>query len=318
MPALEFYNDNANRLYPFVDEGPPAMTYSGGGELLLPDSAVVDFTVITGLDIAFSVQLHRVYLYEIMRLGDEFHFTFRFTAPLLGDRELIFCRHLNDPEFSQDRQEVANTSASLALPCGGLIVEAWLTTGAMDDLAALLASGEYLRRADGNVWVEPTRLQSLENAFVRTINLANDARTIVPHACSESSEDVTDGIIVGTRCMDGPIKFKEGYNSTIRQLDGDNVLEFAAGVGAGLGEPCGEVPLFPGETPPPGSTLLTGGPTCNEIIKTINGIPGPAYRFLAGRGVSILTDDAVPNRIIIDYNLHGLDVCPPELESESI
>ena len=82
MAELQFYNDNAAIRYPFVDDGPLLMTHSVSGSVELPNSAVVDFTCITGVDFDFNTSdsLHRVYLSQISRSGDSFTFTFAFIS----------------------------------------------------------------------------------------------------------------------------------------------------------------------------------------------------------------------------------------------
>jgi hypothetical protein len=313
-----FYNDNANRQYPFVNEGAPEMTYSGGGTVELPDSAVVDFSCLVNLPGGFAEDTHRVYLYEVVRAGGLFTFRFRFTAPSIVGYELEFCHALGDGEFSVSRAEANELiagSASLDLTCGGDIVEGWLTTGSLDALAAVLADGEYLRRADGEIWIEPAQIQNLQYGFMRTANLANEDRTHATDPCASLSLSDDGSLILNTQCMIGDIRWKEGYNCSIEQESLDNELVITAREGAGQGDPCDEVPLFDGETAPSGSKLLTGGPACDEVIKTINGVGGSFVQFLSGTGITILPDDTEPNTLIIDANLHGLAVCPPSSAS---
>ena len=320
MPAVPFYNDNAARAYPFVDQEvtyPRTMTYSEGADQDLPDSTIVDFVCITGVNVNFDLVVDNVYLYEIRRSGDYFVFTFKLTGAGSSAGSLQFYRHITAGEFIQDHVEIiaAASSSSTSADCGGMTVEAWLTTGDLTDLLALLdADGEYLRRADQEIKIEPARIQSLYNGFVNSINLANARRTIAPDPCAPVVPPT--GYVVNERCMSGIIKFKEGYNAVIRQIDSTNTLEFGAKVGAGAGEPCEEVPLFAGEAAAAGSTLLSGGPKCDDLIKTINGIPGPDVPVVTGMGVSLLIDQA-SHTISIDPSMHGLAICLPS-ESSAI
>jgi hypothetical protein len=324
--TIQFYNDNSGRTYPLVDEGSLEMVYSGGGNVELPSTAIVDCSVIIGIDGEFLEEEHRVYLYEIEReSAGTFQFRFRFTAPRLLAYELVFCRSRYDDEFSvshvtaTDVDILASSVSSLDLDCGFDLAEGWLTTGLLDDLAAILSAGEYLRRGDGDVWVEPAQVQSMYQAWARSISLANAPRILaLPNASCGSAESDDGNYVVNATCLTGNIKWKEGFNCVIRQLTADNAIVIGAGVGGGAGELCDEVPLYDAETPPTGSTLLTGGPACHEVVKTINGVSGAHQQLIPGRGVSINQDDTEQHKIVVDLHLRGLAVCPDFLaDSES-
>lgn len=324
MPGLPFLNDNANRHYPFVDEGPLEMVYSGGGTVELPQDAIVEFIAIAGLDAGFLEDEHRIYLQEIRRSGDRFYYTFRSDAPGLIGLDLVFCRELLDPEFGTDvsRMQVtdapASLSGSLSPSCDNdYLLEAWLTTGQLGSLAAILATGESLRRVDGAVWVEPAQIQSLYGGFLRAVNLANKDRTKVQPAEGCGSLPGPLGYIPETTCIAGDIRWKPGYNCAIRQSTVNNSITILGNIGGGAGEPCEEIQLFEDEESPDGGQLLTGGPACNELVKTINGIPGPVVRFLDGTGVRVQASDEDPHTIVVDINLHGLAICATEPSSSS-
>jgi hypothetical protein len=313
MPGTPFYNDNTARSYPFVDDGALEMIYSGGGNVTLPDSAIADFTAIVGLDTGHDDVDNRIYLYEIRRIVNCFTFTFRFTATALSDYTLDFTRYIDDPEYAVESAEGTGPSESIELACGGVPIEAWLTTGLMDELAAVLPAGRFLRRADASIWVEPGRVQNLNQGFMRSANLANEPRTMAtsPDICSSASVDLDEEFVVNAQCLAGVIKWKEGYNNVIDQNDSENSLQIGGELGRGAGQPCDEIALYEGETAPEGSDLLTGGPSCNDIIKTINGVGGRHMRFLSGLGVNITASDTDPHELIVDVNLHGLAICAP-------
>ncbi len=86
-----------------------------------------------------------------------------------------------------------------------------------------------------------------------------------------------------------------------------NGIILLAGVGLGEGEPCYEVQLFPTEIPPDGSILLEGGPSCDQTLRSFNGVGGSLFNLIAGNGVTI-TSVSEDNRLIIDVNLSGLAV----------
>jgi hypothetical protein len=104
---------------------------------------------------------------------------------------------------------------------------------------------------------------------------------------------------------------QSGYNTNLKQNDRDNAIVFNANVGAGDGQPCGEIPLFSGETGSPDSGLLSGGTACGETIQTINGVSRSNFTIQAGTGVQI---ESVPNenKLVIDINLAGTAVVIPE------
>ena len=320
MAELQFYNDNAAIRYPFVDDGPLLMTHSVSGSVELPNSAVVDFTCITGVDFDFNTSdsLHRVYLSQISRSGDSFTFTFAFNATSLISYVLTFVVSASAGEFTRIYSS-ASASTPATLPpnetCDYLYAEGWLTVGDLTALAALVSSGQTLTRADGSVWVEPSRTQSLYNSFVRSVNIANEPRTRTPDNCPSSSSSYADSLIVNARCLDGIVKFKEGHNITINQIDAQNAITFTAAPGSGLGVLCEELLLYPGEKSPGGSKLLSGGPACDELITGINGLPGPHVSLLAGTGVSII-DNPAAHTITVTPTMHGLDVCLPSLSSD--
>ena len=319
MPlGLPFLNDNANRSYPFVDEGRLEMSHSGGGTVELPQDAIVEFLCVAAIDAEFLEDQHRVYLHEILRQGDCFLFRFRSDAPNLAGFQMEFSRLLSDEEFATsdgqfDQQDEQLSSVSRTACPGDFTTEGWLTTGRLANLASVLADGEYLRRADGMVWLEPAQIQSLYRGYVRSLNLANVDRTRAtpPEGCGSVNAGARE-IYINTQCMAGPVRLKPGYNCDIRQNNIENSLTILGVIGGGQGEPCDEIPLFAGEEPPAGSKLLSGGPACNEVVKTIGGIPGPIVRFIDGLGVRVTASEEDPHTVVVDINLHGLAVCPSE------
>jgi hypothetical protein len=290
----------------------------------LPDSAVVDFGSIAGLDAAYDPAEHQVYLHEVRRIGTMFAFEFRSTAPILVGHALVFRFDLSDDEFSTLHRESevvdALLSSSVAGTCpGGVLWEGFMTIGQLDDLADLIDSGETIDGSEMTLITETTLTRTLDHAFARSINLANGDRTRAesPEGCPPESTSFAPGtIFVNEQCMQGDLKFKEGYNCFITQQDIPNSITIAAAVGAGEGLPCNEIELYEGEAD--GGLPLSGGPFCDDLIRSINGVIGPAVQFQAGQGVRIIPGDAA-NEICIDVDLHDMAVCvPPEETSSSI
>lgn len=290
---------------------------------------------------AFVADLHIIYLANVSRTGDVFTFTFRTTAPGAADFTLVFTRDLADPEFSIEEVEAppvlpvssssSSSSSSVATPptgplsiqdCRvGSVWEGYLVTGPLDDLADVLLDGESESFTVGQWQLEHSRIQDLSQNFVQSLNLANFDRTHVtdPEGCESSSASsvATDPTFINATCLIGDRKLIEGYNCSIRQEVVTNSIVIEAIAGAGAGDPCDEVPLYDGEIPPAGSTLLTGGPACNEIIKTIEGVGGANFTMLEGPGVRIFRDAFDVNKLNVDFDLHDFAICPPRTEAEA-
>jgi hypothetical protein len=332
MPRPAFLNDNEARAYPLIP-AVPAMQRAGS-PVALPYATLVDFGCIMGLDAGYNDRTHAVHLHSVQRAGTEFTFEFRCDAPGLWLYALRFTRRLADPEFATDESEaVLQTTPGQVDPCVAIrddpLWEGWLTTGLLDDLEALLADGQSLLADVTAPVVEPATIQNLALGYVRTLNLANEDRTraLAPEGCSEGdSVSLGDPVslaqqyrtIINAECLFGPQTLREGYNCVIRQSAQDNALTISAALAAGAGAPCDEVPLAARETPPPGSKLLTGGPACDEIITSINGLSGSVITLVPLHGVQVTVADTAPNTLIVDVDLHDLAICPVLSQSSEI
>src|ERR1019366_7524789 len=117
-----------------------------------------------------------------------------------------------------------------------------------------------------------------------------------------------DKVYTATTCIRGDVRFYSGFNAAIRQESFNNAIVFTGAVGAGEGEPCTAVPLFTGEVPPVGSSLLEGGPTCDEVVRTVNGVGGQFSFINANQGVTISNVPA-EKKITINVNMSQLAIC---------
>jgi hypothetical protein len=316
MAKPGFYNDNEYRAYPFIARRPIIAVDACGVPdstpqtvtTPLPNSAVVDAGFIMGIDSEFDEETHTVYLARIVRDNDEFTFEFRTNATGATTRPIIFTRHA----AAEWLNETADSNPGLPECATEPAWEGFLVTGPLDDLLAELpVNGELLFAATDYV-VEPGRVQSLIKAYVRSINIGNYGRVMASNEeCNESSEPVgTREIIVNARCLTGDLKFKEGYNCLIQQVNRTNAIR--VGVGASSVPPdselClygSELPFYPGEVPPAGSKFLSGGPACDEVISTINGLVGPNVQLVGGTGVKIVTTQN-ENKITIQLAKNSL------------
>lgn len=299
-----FYGDNAHRAYPFLDAdlGMP-----------LPEAAVVDFGCVMGLTAGYDDSDHAVYLHQVYRGAAAYRFEFRTTAPALAGRGLVFDVPAGSAEhasFVAADDLAPGSSGSSAGGADDPAWEGWLVVGDLAALAAVLAEGESLDDPGGDTRVEPARVQNLARSYVRAVHLANADRVRVeaPDGCAPGAPGTAGLVRVHTRNLTGDLVFAEGYNAAVRQADADNALTLGAAVGGGAGQPCGEVPTYPGETPPAGSTLLTGGPGCGDVLKSVNGVGGRVIRLTAGPGVRI-TPGAAEGELVVAVDLHGLAVC---------
>lgn len=304
-----WYNENANRSYPFQQPGFPL------------EDLVVDFGCLVDHRAAFLTAQDAIWLVGLLRQGSELRFVFRSSAAGLAHWELVFTRDLNDPPYVEEFAEATPVAeaASLSLEVSepgcphDSPWQGFLVTGDLSLVNAIIPSdGWYL--AGMPAYVEPATIQNLAGSWLRSLSLANSDRTRATAA--DGCRDIPwqhdpQPLYVQRRCLQGPVLFKEGYNCTIDLSSFNNGLTFHASRGAGEGMPCEEVPVFPGETPPPGATTLSGAPRCNEVIRTISGVGGRQIRLLGGIGVRV-TEDPQHHRLIVNADFTGLALCGGE------
>jgi hypothetical protein len=332
MGKIGFYNDNANRAYPFV-KGTVNMRPPGAPPTIVdtPHSLVVDAGFIMGLDSGFDAGLHDVYLHELRREGSTFFFEFRSDAPGLFNKPLIFTRDVGDPEYMLDfvdNDDEPMSSCSFSPDGSGArdceptaLWSGFLVTGDIAELEALLPAPDTISRAaDTDGIIEPALIQNLADSYVDSLNIANNDRTRVD--ASEGCNAVTwphpiNIIFCRDLCVRGETRLKPGFNAVIEHNEFDNALEIGATSGAGEGPVCDEVPLFTGESPPVGATntLFEGGEECNEVVRSINGVGGKFLDLLATTGVSIVPDPE-NHKIVVDIDMAGLALCFTSADSE--
>lgn len=162
--------------------------------------------------------------------------------------------------------------------------------------------------------IEPALVQALSGSYVSSINIANEPRTkaTVPLGCEESSAG-PEGNHVNAKCIIGAVKVKSGYNSYVTVSAADNSITIGGDLGGFEGPPCSEIPIYSSEAPPENSTLLSGGPSCNETVKSINGINGKNVILKGGLGITVKASELLENTIIVTPDHHGLALCTTEL-----
>jgi hypothetical protein len=302
MPRPGFYNDNEYRAYPFV--------FVAGQADLLPNSAIVDCGVIMGLDSEFNPEIHAVRLSALRRIGNVFKLELRTDAPGAANLPLVFTRNVSAAEWQTEYVE----SAPYVKDANSCATEpAWsgfLVTGPLTDLqAAMPTSGEVL--FDEEFLLEPGRVQSLVKSYLRSITAANLSRPEAKSSCVQTQNTVRT-VITNFKCIDGNIRFREGYNAIISQRTSNNEISIGAGKGYGQKQDSdlcaygGEVPFYTGESPPEGSMFLSGGPACDELVSSINGVQGPDVTIAGGTGVEVAVDAENPNTIKISLSTNNI------------
>lgn len=321
MPAPDWFNQNANRAYPFLlrHVGRP-----GDGEVRnLPYAAVVDAGFVLGTGAGFDAADHLIRLARVRREDDYFYFDFESTAPAMYGSYLTFRRAIGTVGYvTEDTDSEAEYGLSLTNPDEECLEPLWsgfLVTGDTAELEALLPEDGELVGGAGQGHVEPALIQNLSGTYVSSFSLVNDDRTRVenPEECDPVDWPVPpEPLWVTAACVRGAVQFKPGYNSVIEQADNDNTLTFRAEVAAGAGQPCNEVPLYDGEVPPADSLLLSGGPACGQVLRSVNGVGGRLFDVMAGLGFQIVP---VPeaNKVVVDCNYTGLALCPEDESSVS-
>lgn len=301
MPRAGFYNDNEYREYPFVFKS----MYAGPD---LPTAAIVDCGFIMGLDSEFDAAQHSVYLARISRTNTALIFEFRTDAPKAAEFPLVFTRALTAADWESEYEESAPVTAGVFCATE----PAWsgfMVSGRVQEIAESMAAGavvDFMVGALPQRVVEPARIQSLVKAYLRTINVANYSRVVMPE-CSDAYTAVERRVVVNSGCIRGNIRLQPGFNCRIRQLDSARELQISAerGVntsGPGAEEFCqngSEIKLWYEEIPPAGSKFLSGGPACDEVITSINGLQAADVKIVGGSGIQVVADPNQANTIRI-------------------
>jgi hypothetical protein len=190
--------------------------------------------------------------------------------------------------------------------------DGFIVFGEFVELLTVLADGETALFGTTDVVVEPALVRTLKDAYVQSITVANYGRTVTaldPECGGSSSADDFRPIVVNATCLQGDISLIEGYNCGIRQDDAANVLIISGNVGGGAGIACEEVPLTDDETTPDDSGYLSGGPRCDQILQTLNGVGGQIVRIVGKTGITVSSDPDDQHGVLISVGLADLANC---------
>jgi hypothetical protein len=306
MPGLDFYNLSQHRKYPFT---PDASLSFNAGAYTLDWRFILDCGFTLGGLSDFKMgyrpgdppqEPDYVRLTKIERTSaTELEFTF--VASSMPLYPFVFTRNVADGEGAVGYTE-ANSN-----PLYGV---GFLVTG---DLSLLVdpTSSHYIATditpdADGPE-IEQSLIVATPRQAVTSINVGN-----LPRVKAETPQPTPVVKVVASDLTDG-ITLEAGYNTALVPNMSTSQVEASAIVGAGKGEPCGEIERYPGEDPETGA-LLSGGPKCNELVYTISGVTptdGGDFIFRASNGLRVVTDNG-NHKITIIANLEDVVVCSSE------
>lgn len=308
----------------------------------LPNSLIVDAGFIMGLDANYDDKTDYVWLEKIDRVcvpgRVDFKMIFRTTS---ANQSLIFTRTVA-PSASDGDAEWSTEYAQSAIAgnCGGEPMwSGFIVTGRLNDLIAYTTSLFGSPPADSAIThslafghsqyrIEPARVQNLQKAYLRSISVGNYSRATVP-ACTTTYTPIAQPktIIVNKACMSGNLRLKEGYNCRITQTNRDNTISIGAAKGSGAAEDSalcengGEIPFTPNEIrpievaaaagkPEVRSKFLSGGPSCKDLIFSVNGIGGRNVNLIGGANFSVRGPDAGETSTLhIDINQNRQGGC---------
>lgn len=304
MPRPGFYNDNEYRAYPFVYAVRPAPRPTA------IEQSVVDAGFIMGLDADFNAAADSVWLDQISRSGNTFEFVFKTDAAGALNVPLTFRRNVAADEWET---EFANTEPAEIACAEEPVWEGFLTTGSLSGLATQVAAGATVTFAKNEYQIELARIQNMAKSYLRSINLGNYERTRIP-ACEQANNINVRPVILNATCLKGNVKLKEGYQCQITQNTQLNTIDLSAGENVGAEKDAvfcengSELPQHPDEQKQPNEKFYSGGPACDELIFTINGIGGKNINILGGAGITIKTTDS-EHQLKIELQSNAQNLC---------
>ena len=311
MPILDYYDDNRRRAWPFVTDvvnvpGAPSGSING-----LPDEAIVDLSIVFLPLAEFDPSSHSVYLYAVSLISGDIVFDVRSTAPKLVNHRLLFSVDPADPPYSLAYGVVDRLGGTPEV-CDDAEgwMEGYLVVGDLEDMGL-----PRTHNPSKPAIFEPATIQSLHRRLVLSLNVANTDRTKVRpgEACdNDFGEGATPKLTRSiATCLESDVKFGRGRNLE-PQIDlVENTITFTAAPGAGLGRPCEEIPTYEGETPPINSVLLTGGPSCDQLIAGVNGARVKDFQLRTGAGI-VVTPIPAQSKVVIDSDMASLLSCDLE------
>ena len=276
MANTEFYTLNSYRAFP-LQETPTRTVKLTGGLSFDINTIFVDALFILGPSIVYDYAAP-ITLTGVITDNDKVIFQFlvntttlEFTVPwsvLFGDI------------VESDNEPDDGTSAIITI----------------GDLSGIQALGTLTASVVNSVYVEPSRVQTLYQTRVDTINLGNTPRVQAQGNCSSSSSIAMDAVIVNTEGLTGSLVMKPGYNCILVFDTKDNAITIGAAVNAGAGETCDLPDLW-------GDKLLLG---CQKPVLSLGeATAGPVTRGLTLSGGPGVTITNLPDQHAIQIDVSG-------------
>lgn len=291
MSRTQFYDDNRNRRYPFVST--EEIESSVADDEQIPDSALLDCGFTFYAYSGFEADQHSVWLDSVSRTSSTVTLIFKTNAPGLTGLNLDFVFERNAGESQILFTDAVGTGANpVAGGCTNQML--WMGYAVLGDSEDLVSWIGGSSRATDRVQhtVEPALSQNLDKAYVRSVNLANRRRVRTTDVPGEERP-----ILINAQCLQGPARFIAGRNCRIDYDVARNGLVISADLGAGDGEVCSELPVHDDEVPPDDGDLLSGGPACTEVVKTVNGVGGPRLILRGTDNILVEKDPVIANKI---------------------
>jgi hypothetical protein len=305
MATNEWLDQNSKRDYPFVAESTNQPT-SSNPLAQMPWDIITDAGISTGAASAW-LPTQRIWLAEVERSGSLVYFRFASNAVGLSGQKLIFTADLSQGDW----QTLWADAGSQATSCDEPRWWGFLQLGRVASLDAWLPTDTLRVASDTQVRLEPRVIDSCAGQYLTSLHLANFRRTRVssPDDCPELTYPVAlPEIVPQAVCIRGMVLWQPGYNALLRRQQSGPGLVLGAQVGAGAGQACEEIPLLPGEVPPADSPFLSGGPSCQEVLRALAGASGPRVELRGGTGVQVQPDPA-NHRLIVRVDLNELRRC---------
>jgi len=162
----DFYAVSERTDYPFLAGFNRA--FQGSAETF-PDSGILDFGIIYGPGIDYSLVSNKTYLISVVKTAADVTFTFSSDADDVVP--VAFTVALSAEFNTTTRVEITDYA------------DAFLVTGKLDDFSSL-PDDTYIPE-DGFIEVEPVTVQSLKNSMLISVELGNEQRALPPFCCED-------------------------------------------------------------------------------------------------------------------------------------
>jgi hypothetical protein len=319
MAKQGFYFDNMFRSYPFVNDG---------SEPPIPKDAVVEFNCSVNYESGFVDGLNTVNLYSIEKTINKLILSFKCDALGLIDKTLVFSVDYPAAELTYafsyvklDENTSSNSSSEVLNQ--DVLWDGFIIFGNIDVLLESMYVGEIVIISSSYL-IEPTLIKNIQSADVQSISIANQTpeQATPASGCGDDSLVLYENLVYHEGLI-GDVRFVNGYSCNITLSSTDNSVAFTATVtDATKGQFCNDEgpaikypsTLVPGikmgteQEIPDGSELYSGGPTCKDTIKSINGMGGKRLWVVGGKGIT-LTSTQADFLISIEATLNGLAIC---------